>query len=118
MHLMRKCPCPVWAIKTTNHKPFNRILAAVDTSPSEEKETSLNRKIMNLAISLAHSEGSELHIVHCWSPFIEKIQVQRSGISPGEIDRFFTKAEPQMRKRLGSSWSRFILKILFMRFTC
>ena len=34
MHLMRKCPCPVWAIKPTPLKRFARILAAVSLSPS------------------------------------------------------------------------------------
>ena len=33
MHLMRKCPCPVWIIKPTERHKYHRILAAVDQAP-------------------------------------------------------------------------------------
>jgi len=32
MRLMRKCPCPVWIVKPTEHHTYRRILAAVDTA--------------------------------------------------------------------------------------
>ena len=31
LHVMRKCPCPVWVMKPAQGKRFARILAAVDT---------------------------------------------------------------------------------------
>jgi len=66
MHLMRKCPCPVWVIKPNRRERQARILAAVDPAPSDSERQGLNTKIMELATSLAELEGSELHIVHCW----------------------------------------------------
>jgi nucleotide-binding universal stress UspA family protein len=66
MHLMRKCPCPVWVIKPNRRERHARILAAVDPAPSDSERQGLNTKIMELATSLAELEGSELHIVHCW----------------------------------------------------
>ena len=36
LHLMRKCPCPVWVIKPGPHRRFERILAAVDPDPRDE----------------------------------------------------------------------------------
>jgi universal stress protein E len=30
MHLMRKCPCPVWVMRSNKQKRYARILAAVD----------------------------------------------------------------------------------------
>ena len=71
MHLLRKCPCPVWLIKSVTAKPYRRILAAVDVdnagTPEESKtRTALNRQILEMAISLALSEFAELHIVHAW----------------------------------------------------
>lgn len=71
MHLLRKCPCPVWLIKSETTKPYRRILAAVDVNdecpPAEYKvRTALNRQILEMAISLALSEFAELHIVHVW----------------------------------------------------
>jgi nucleotide-binding universal stress UspA family protein len=38
MHLMRKCPCPVWITKPTEHHQYRRILAAVDLDPKEAVE--------------------------------------------------------------------------------
>jgi nucleotide-binding universal stress UspA family protein len=67
MHLMRKCPCPVWAIKPVKRKKYARILAAVDSSSFNDETNALNIKIMELATSLAELEESELHVVHCWT---------------------------------------------------
>jgi universal stress protein E len=71
MHLLRKCPCPVWLIKSETAKPYRRILAAVDLNdggPPEEfnVKMALNRQILEMAISLALSEFAELYIVHAW----------------------------------------------------
>jgi nucleotide-binding universal stress UspA family protein len=73
MHLMRKCPCPVWVIKPTEHHKYRRILAAVDRDPEEPVKDSLNRQILELSGSLAVTESSELHIVHAWDVFGEEI---------------------------------------------
>jgi universal stress protein E len=71
MHLLRKCPCPVWLIKPAGPKSYHRILAAVDLDyayPQAELEVrqALNRQILELASSLAQSESAELHVVHAW----------------------------------------------------
>lgn len=71
MHLLRKCPCPVWLIKAEAPKSCRRILAAVDVDagyPPAALKTrqALNRQILELASSLALSEFSELHVAHAW----------------------------------------------------
>jgi nucleotide-binding universal stress UspA family protein len=71
MHLLRKCPCPVWMVKPESPKTYQTILAAVDANdeyPSEELSTrhSLNHQILEMASSLALSECAELHIAHAW----------------------------------------------------
>jgi nucleotide-binding universal stress UspA family protein len=53
MHLMRKCPCPLWVMKRTQRKQYARILAAVDLDSFDEGKSPLNTKIVDLAISLA-----------------------------------------------------------------
>ena len=87
MHLMRKCPCPVWVMKPTQPKQYSRILAAVDPAPLDEKRNALNMKIMDLATSLAQLEQSELHIVHAWALYREfgltygHIQIPKSELN-------------------------------------
>ncbi len=73
MHLLRKCPCPVWIMKPGERKQYRRILAAVDTEHDNEhgKTNGLNQQILELASSMALSEFSELHIVHAWQAWGE-----------------------------------------------
>lgn len=71
MHLLRKCPCPVWLIRSNALKPYRRIVAAVDVDeayPAAELKSrqALNRQILEMAVALTLSEFAELHIVHAW----------------------------------------------------
>ncbi|MCW8928754.1 MAG: universal stress protein [Gammaproteobacteria bacterium] len=73
MHLLRKCPCPVWLMKSTVQGNFKKILAAVDFDPFTPKpeDDSLNAQIIQMSLSLALSEFSEWHIVHVWHAYGE-----------------------------------------------
>jgi nucleotide-binding universal stress UspA family protein len=64
MHLMRKCPCPVWIERPAAALPYRRILAAVDPVDEESKESA--RLVMDLASSLAQRESAQLSVVHVW----------------------------------------------------
>ena len=78
MHLLRKCPCPVWFVKAQAPKTYRRILAAVDVDdgyPPKELETRhrLNVQILEMAASLAISESADLHVVHAWESLSEMV---------------------------------------------
>lgn len=67
MHLLRKCPCPVWLTKPGEKSNYSCILAAVDFSENlDTKHQNLNQQILELASSLALSDFAELHLVHVW----------------------------------------------------
>lgn len=71
MHLLRKCPCPVWIIKPNAPNSHRRILVAVDVDdacPPRElaARRALNQEALELAGSLAISEFAELHVVNVW----------------------------------------------------
>jgi nucleotide-binding universal stress UspA family protein len=71
MHLLRKCPCPVWLIKPQAGKTYQRILAAVDVDdgyPDEElgSRHQMNLQILEVSSSLALAEFAELHVAHAW----------------------------------------------------
>lgn len=84
MHLMRKCPCPVWVTKPSQPEGTTRILAAVDPTPLDEEENAINIKIMDLATSLARRQQCELLVVHTWTLATE--QSLRSGSAGQSID--------------------------------
>ena len=71
MHLLRKCPCPVWLMKSPEKSNYECVVAAVDFDPNatasdDSDEQILNQEILGLASSLALSDFAELHIVHAW----------------------------------------------------
>ncbi|XKE46916.1 universal stress protein [Halomonas organivorans] len=68
MHLMRKCPCPVWLMKPEEKPNYRRIVAAVDVDVHRNVpgEQALNDGILDIASSLALSDFAELHLVHAW----------------------------------------------------
>ena len=66
MHLMRKCPCPVWVMQPGAGVSLQRIVAAVDPDTAAESPDSLSLKILQLASSLARLEQCDLDIVHVW----------------------------------------------------
>ncbi|MFT7684074.1 MAG: universal stress protein E [Moritella dasanensis] len=71
MHLLRKCPCPVWLIKQEAPKSYGRILAAVDidemsSAVDQQTQQSINQHILQMAGSLALSEFAELHVANAW----------------------------------------------------
>jgi len=97
MHLMRKCPCPVWVIKPSASARYNRILAAVDAAgdfPDIEHD-SLNPLIMQLASSLAQMDGSELHLVQVWSVFGEGYMEVRGELSEKSVRKWRKECKKQ-----------------------
>lgn len=87
MHLMRKCPCPVWVIKPGRDDSYKRVMAAVDTTNDSWDETkqSINPLILQLSSSLAKMEKSELHVIQVWSVFQEGYLQMRSSLTDQEI---------------------------------
>ena len=73
MHLLRKCPCPVWLMKPGEKSNYTSILAAVDFDPLAPgvAEADLNHQIIDLSASLALSDFATLHLAHAWEAFAE-----------------------------------------------
>ncbi len=86
MRLIRKCPCPVWVIRNTHTGDFRRILAAVDVSTGNLETDELNKKIVELANSLAQREKGEAHYMHSWRlEFEMMLHGPRMNIKPEEL---------------------------------
>ena len=65
LHLLRKCPCPVWIVHPRNPCHVEQILAAVDPATMNNGH-SVNSLILDLSTSLAHIDHAKLHIVHAY----------------------------------------------------
>lgn len=98
MHLMRKCPCPVWVIKPGQPRQFRRILVAVDLAQDDKDRTALATKIIELATSLARLGQSELLIVHAWSLYGESILKGRGEFPIEEVERLLKETKETHRQ--------------------
>ncbi len=102
MHLMRKCPCPVWVVKQVQTRPYARILAAVDPTTSGTESDSLNPLILQLAGSMASKEAGELHVIHVWHLFGERYVLRIRGMTEEEIQKAREQERLRHRKYLNS----------------
>lgn len=66
MHLLRKCPTPVWVMHPSLVEEL-RILALVDPDPSDSTRDGLNDLVLELASSLARRMDVKLHVGHAWT---------------------------------------------------
>lgn len=68
MHLLRKCPCPVWLMKPEDKSNYECIVAAIDIDLDnpDSTEQRLNQEILEIASSLALSDFASLHLIHAW----------------------------------------------------
>ena len=105
MHLMRKCPCPVWVVKRAQTRPYARILAAVDPSACDPKRDSLNSQILQLASSMARKEAGELHIIHVWHLFGERF-VRSGGMTEKDVQEAKAQEKLQHKQRFDTLLSR------------
>jgi universal stress protein E len=90
MHLLRKCPCPVWLIKPDTNPNLECILAAVDIAnegdyPDDELDIryGLNKQTLKISGTLAASHNAKLHIVNVWNAVGESI-MRSSSFTPPE----------------------------------
>lgn len=102
LHLLRKCPAPVWLMKMTASGKLRKILAAVDIEHEEEsgaQQDALSLQILELAGSLALAEFSELHIVHAWQAVGENtLRGARGGYSAEEVDYYVDEERKRHRE--------------------
>ena len=104
LHLLRKCPCPVWIMKRRGRRKYARVLAAVDPDATNGQKDALNRLIMDLATSLSQMDGSELHIANAWS-LEEEGTLRHSGfarIAQTEVDLLVEGRRKQTEERLNA----------------
>jgi hypothetical protein len=69
MHLLRKCPCPLWLLKPDIAPHYNKVVANVDIQQSDSvAEPSLNQQIIEMASAFAIHNNAEFYILNAWQP--------------------------------------------------
>lgn len=101
MHLLRKCPCPVWILNSDAEPASRRIVAAVDPDPQDPVRNALNNKVMQLATSLASNDDARVDVLNAWH-LQEEMALRRSRVHmpEDEIQAILAKTEAASAARL------------------
>jgi universal stress protein E len=101
MHLLRKCPCPVWLLQAENTPAQRRVLAAIDLDPDAEApdRDPLNDRILRYAAAAAAFESAELHVVHAWESPVAGFASLWADI-PEEAERHYLDGEYRARQEV------------------
>lgn len=101
MHLLRKCPCPVWIDRLGDRSGYRRVLAALD--PFDDESGDSQRLILDLATSFAERERAELHVVHAWELQGESMLANGRGRIPrADLERLLEETKKHHRQGLDS----------------
>lgn len=104
LHLLRKCPCPLWLVKADGSGQYKNILAAVDPVQVASKDESINKLILDLASSLATMDSAVLHIVHTWHTvgrlIKEDPRLEYLGHTKNEIDKLTKEVQALHQSKL------------------
>ena len=71
MHLMRKCPCTVWALHPERSVHGANVVLALDRELADETTAAeaFAFTLAETAVALAEARGGDLHVVHAWRPY-------------------------------------------------
>jgi universal stress protein E len=92
MHLLRKCPVPVW-VDAGDETLGRDVAIAVGPFDGDGDRDSLNVTLLELGASLAHLRGGVLHVIHAWR--LEGESMLRRGRHrprPEEVDELVADA--------------------------
>lgn len=89
MHLLRKCPTPLWLIRPGEPGAFRRILVSLDPDMQDGIKHELGMKLLALATSLADMDKAEIMIVHAWRACEE--DTFRKHMEPKRFEEYVRK---------------------------
>ncbi len=110
LHLLRKCPCPVWVDRPGAAAQYKQILAAVDPlAPADDNCAEL---VMDLATSLGRRESARVDVVHAWSVHGESLlRDGRFRISQSEYELLINQTQYQHSKPLQALLQKYAMSL-------
>lgn len=91
--LLRMCPNPVMAVRTSDSWHPRRILAAVDVDPWSDDDPSLNERIVEEAARFALRSGCPLLVLHVWTIWGEHLLRNRGHLTDAQAQALHEEAE-------------------------
>ncbi|ENM3919553.1 universal stress protein [Vibrio cholerae] len=116
MHLLRKCPIPVWLMKPNQVPKYRNVVAAIDLEsdslePNQKDKQLLNQKILEIAASISLIDNANLHVINAY----DVPQAGFIGLWVGESDKneqqLYENERRAKRYALDSCLARFQQKV-------
>lgn len=109
LHLLRKCPAPVWLIAGEDGEPRRGVLACVNPVSEDDRGNEVAATILELATSLAVRHGVPCHAVHAWSAPLEQIWAESPWLQLdlADLDELAVLAEERHASRFHELVERF-----------
>ena len=109
LHLLRKCPCPVWMIGDDREEARRGVLACVNPVSDDDRDNEGAATILELATSLAVREGVPCHAVHAWTAPLEQIWAESPWLQLDlrDLDELAILAEERHSSRFHELVDRF-----------
>lgn len=89
MHLMRKCPCAIWALHPSRDSGGSQdVLLALDREAHVRDSGSdgFAMRLANAALAVARARGGDLHVLHAWETFgAEVLKEPELGLREAEV---------------------------------
>jgi nucleotide-binding universal stress UspA family protein len=86
MHLLRKCPCPLWIVTPESTPDIKNILTPIDASSEELGEISLNTSLIQASKLVESISHAAVRFLHVWSVYGEGYMSVRGGLSEESIE--------------------------------
>lgn len=105
MHLLRKCPSPVWMLMGPGDDKFDHVLAAIDPEATgDTARDQLDRLVLDLATSLADRDDAEVRVIHAWSLRVEQAlrQGRYTKDAKGAVDALLAQEEQAAQARVSA----------------
>ncbi|WP_305856753.1 universal stress protein [Balneatrix alpica] len=106
--LLRRCPCPVWLSKQPDNLAKRVLVAAIDADPAPHQRM-LSLQVLELAYSLALSEGADLHIAYAWkAPGESMLKSGRLDLNAQELESYLQTKQQEHQQWLEETLQAFI----------
>jgi nucleotide-binding universal stress UspA family protein len=108
MHLMRKCPCTVWALHPDRESYSKTVVLALDRELAEGAGAAeaFPISLAETALALAEARGGDMHVVHAWEPYgSELLDDPELALSDAERQHYRTQ-----QRRDAEQWFKRIVQ--------
>ncbi len=100
MHLLRKCPVPVWLIKEESDKTYDNVMASIDLrfDSNTESRKQLNQTILEITASLSTSEFAGMHVLNVYDSPVADFASLWAG-QPDKMEQELLQGEYYFRQK-------------------